>query len=448
MARRQHITLMLAGVMFFLGMTYFLSGPTRRIERPDEQPWSHGSSGSGGGRQPVDLGGGVPENILQGGSIAPKLENATAKAELGRASWKLFHTMMARFPEEPSKDDSLALKTYIQLFARLYPCGDCASHFQKLLAKYPPQTSSRNAAAGWACFVHNEVNKRLKKEEFDCNKIGDFYDCGCGEEGKDKDINKDKKKSGKDNSKLVEGREGVSIEVEEGLTRGGSTTPPLFGPYGIHVDMDRLKKGEVNLGTSIMAVTFKDGVILGADSRTTTGAYIANRVTDKLTRVADTIWCCRSGSAADTQAVADIVQYQLGLFHMMNGKPPTTQTAAAIFQEICYSNKDSLSAGLIIAGWDERHGGQVYSIPLGGSLHKQSYAIGGSGSTYIYGYCDANWKEGMEEEAAVNFVKGALAEAIKWDGSSGGVIRMVVLTAKGADRHLYLPDTDYEVRHQ
>jgi 20S proteasome subunit beta 1 len=54
----------------------------------------------------------------------------------------------------------------------------------------------------------------------------------------------------------------------------------------------------------------------------------------------------------------------------------------------------------------------------------------------------------MEEEEAVSFVKGALREAIKWDGSSGGVIRMVVLTKKGADRHLYLPDTDYKVRHQ
>lgn len=80
---------------------------------------------------------------------------------------------------------------------------------------------------------------------------------------------------------------------------------------------------------------------VGADSRTTTGAYIANRVTDKLTRIQETIWCCRSGSAADTQAISDIVQYQLGLYAMMNG-PPTTQTAAAIFQEICYSNKDQL----------------------------------------------------------------------------------------------------------
>lgn len=87
----------------------------------------------------------------------------------------------------------------------------------------------------------------------------------------------------------------------------------------------------------------------------------------------------------------------------------------------------------------------MFSIPLGGSLHRQSYAIGGSGSTYIYGYCDANWKENMDEAAAVEFVKGSLREAIKWDGSSGGVIRMVVLTRKGAVRHLYLPDNDYKV---
>ena len=91
-----------------------------------------------------------------------------------------------------------------------------------------------------------------------------------------------------------------------------------------------------------MAINFKDGVILGADSRTTTGAYIANRVTDKLTQVHDTIWCCRSGSAADTQAVADIVQYHLGMYGVVYDQPPSTQTAAALFQELCYDNKDML----------------------------------------------------------------------------------------------------------
>jgi FAD-linked sulfhydryl oxidase len=124
--------------------------------------------------------------------------------------------MMSRFPEKPSDDDRLALKTYIQLFARLYPCGDCASHFQKVIAKYPPQTSSRNAAAGWACEVHNVVNKRLKKKLFDCSKIGDFYDCGCGEEEKDR---KGAAQGGKQDE--IKERTAPRIEREDGLVRGG-----------------------------------------------------------------------------------------------------------------------------------------------------------------------------------------------------------------------------------
>jgi len=42
-------------------------------------------------------------------------------------------------------------------------------------------------------------------------------------------------------------------------------------------------------------------------------SYVANRVTDKLTKVTDKIYCCRSGSAADTQAIADIVAYELSV---------------------------------------------------------------------------------------------------------------------------------------
>ncbi|KAL8904313.1 MAG: hypothetical protein Q9207_003353 [Kuettlingeria erythrocarpa] len=157
----------------------------------------------------------------------------------------------------------------------------------------------------------------------------------------------------------------------------------MLNEDGIHIDMDHLKKGEVKsvlppqfltyheadlpsqswdinvnlprpkfsradrrthfLSAYSMAITFADGVILGADSRTTTGAYIANRVTDKLTRVSDTIWCCRSGSAADTQAVADVVSYYLGMYATMEGEQPSVGVAAGLFQEVCYSNKEQLS---------------------------------------------------------------------------------------------------------
>ncbi|KAF2456746.1 ERV/ALR sulfhydryl oxidase domain-containing protein [Lineolata rhizophorae] len=113
--------------------------------------------------------------------IAPKLGNETIKAELGRAAWKLLHTTFARFPDQPTADESAALESYIRLFQRLYPCGECAEHFGLLLEQFPPQVSSRSAAAAWGCHVHNEVNKRLRKELFDCSNIGDFYDCGCAD---------------------------------------------------------------------------------------------------------------------------------------------------------------------------------------------------------------------------------------------------------------------------
>lgn len=73
-------------------------------------------------------------------------------------------------------------------------------------------------------------------------------------------------------------------------------------------------------------------------------------------------------------------------------------------QHLCYNNKDNLTAGLIIGGWDSYHGGQIYTIPLGGVIARQPLAVGGSGSTYIYGYCDSNYREGMSKEECKDFV--------------------------------------------
>ncbi|KAF2185142.1 FAD dependent sulfhydryl oxidase Erv2 [Zopfia rhizophila CBS 207.26] len=148
-----------------------------------------------GGRQPAPLVPGKAQEqgkssgpSLTGHAIAPKLGNVTAKAELGRAAWKVLHTTFARFPEKPTDDEKEALRSFVHLFQRLYPCGECAEHFGKVLAKYPPQVSSRSAAATWGCYVHNIVNKRLGKPEFNCENIGDAYDCGCGDdEPKSKD---------------------------------------------------------------------------------------------------------------------------------------------------------------------------------------------------------------------------------------------------------------------
>ncbi|KAK5173404.1 uncharacterized protein LTR77_002085 [Saxophila tyrrhenica] len=174
-SRRQLITILtFSAIVAIIFVTSFRSGgPTIQTDRiPPLTP----------DISSLDTSDTLDQTSLIGHAIAPKLGNETAKAELGRASWKLFHTMMARFPENPTADESAALKSYIHLFQRLYPCGECAGHFGEILKRFPPQVGSRNAAAGWACHVHNQVNESLGKDVFDCSKIGDFYDCGCADD--------------------------------------------------------------------------------------------------------------------------------------------------------------------------------------------------------------------------------------------------------------------------
>jgi 20S proteasome subunit beta 1 len=185
-----------------------------------------------------------------------------------------------------------------------------------------------------------------------------------------------------------------------------------------------------------MAVAYEGGVIIGADSRTSTGVYISNRASDKVTCVDERIFVCRSGSAADTQAVSDYVTYFLDQHRMEYGRRPKVATAANFFNNLCYNNKNNLTAGIIVAGWDEVKGGQVYGIPVGGGLIQRPFAIGGSGSTYIYGLCDAYYRPNMTKAQCLEFVQKALSHAMARDGSSGGVIRTVTIDAAGVEKNM------------
>ena len=194
--------------------------------------------------------------------------------------------------------------------------------------------------------------------------------------------------------------------------------------------------------TTIMAVTYDGGVVLGADSRTSTGTYVANRATDKVTRVAESVFLCRSGSAADTQALAAAAATHLAALGVELGREPTVGAAARVLSRMAYANKDALQAGMIVAGVDaspDGAAGVVYALPLGGTLLSVPYAVGGSGSAYITGLCDKHWRPGMDRDAAVAFVRRAVAAAMARDGSSGGCIRTVAVDARRGVERGFVP---------
>uniref|UniRef100_A0A8C6BSN6 Proteasome subunit beta n=1 Tax=Monodon monoceros TaxID=40151 RepID=A0A8C6BSN6_MONMO len=146
----------------------------------------------------------------------------------------------------------------------------------------------------------------------------------------------------------------------------GAQPAPAYGPEAITRNWENQK---VSTGTTLMAVQFDWGVVLGADSRTTTESYIANRVTDKLTPIHDRIFCCRSGSAADSQAVA------LGFHSIERNEPPLVHTSASLFKEMSYRYPEDLTARIIITGWDPQEGGQLSLWPWSGTAPAEGLSV-------------------------------------------------------------------------
>ena len=81
----------------------------------------------------------------------------------------------------------------------------------------------------------------------------------------------------------------------------------------------------------------------------------------------------------------------------------------------------------------------MYGIPLGGSMTRSPFTVGGSGSAYIYGWCDNTYREGMTREEAETWMTRAISLAIARDASSGGVIRLVTIHEHGSDRQMIEP---------
>ncbi|EON65585.1 hypothetical protein W97_04823 [Coniosporium apollinis CBS 100218] len=92
--------------------------------------------------------------------------------QLGRSSWTLLHSITATYPVRPSQELQHETAKFLSTFSKLYPCWTCAEDFQRWLAvdTNAPRVSSRDEFGRWMCEAHNEVNVKLGKEKFDCNR--------------------------------------------------------------------------------------------------------------------------------------------------------------------------------------------------------------------------------------------------------------------------------------
>jgi 20S proteasome subunit beta 2 len=186
-------------------------------------------------------------------------------------------------------------------------------------------------------------------------------------------------------------------------------------------------------GTTICGIIYKDGVVLGADTRATGGAEVVDKNCEKIHYLAPNIWCCGAGTAADTEKTTELIASNLELLRLSTGTQSRVVTSLTMLKRLLYRYQGHVSAALVLGGVDV-HGPHLYSIHPHGSTQRLPYTTMGSGSLAAMSVFETRYVEDMEEEAAIQLVKDAIRAGIFNDLGSGSNVDITVIRKDNVSR--------------
>jgi 20S proteasome subunit beta 2 len=179
-------------------------------------------------------------------------------------------------------------------------------------------------------------------------------------------------------------------------------------------------------GTTIVGIIYKDGVVLGADTRATGGSEVVDKNCEKIHYLAPNIWCCGAGTAADTEKTTELMASKLELLRLSTGTPSRVVTALTMTKQMLYKYQGHVSAALIIGGTD-CNGAHLYSIHPHGSTQRLPYTTMGSGSLAAMAVFETRYAEDLPEDKAIELVRDAIRAGIFNDLGSGSKVDITVI---------------------
>lgn len=179
-------------------------------------------------------------------------------------------------------------------------------------------------------------------------------------------------------------------------------------------------------GTTIVGICYKDGVVLGADTRATGGSEVVDKNCEKIHYIAPNIWCCGAGTAADTEKTTEMIASNLELLRLSTGAQSRVVTALTLTKRMLYKYQGHVSAALILGGVDV-NGPHLYSIHPHGSTQRLPYTTMGSGSLAAMAVFESSYTEDMEEDKAIELVKNGIRAGIFNDLGSGSNVDITVI---------------------
>ncbi len=194
-------------------------------------------------------------------------------------------------------------------------------------------------------------------------------------------------------------------------------------------------------GTTTVALVCKDGIVLCADKRVTSGYLVAYKKYEKIVQITDNIAVTVAGTVSDVQLLTKLLRAELKLKDLRTNREVNVKEAVNLLSSMVYNNirKMSMIPGIshFILGGKDNEGIYAYDIGADGSITNiDEYSSSGSGSVMAYGVLETLYKKDLTVEEGVKLGAKAINAAVQRDIASGNGIDIVSITKSGVKKVL------------
>jgi proteasome beta subunit len=183
-------------------------------------------------------------------------------------------------------------------------------------------------------------------------------------------------------------------------------------------------------GATAVGVTYKDGVVLGAERRITLGSFVRSKSGKKVFRVTDNVGAVCAGMVADMQNLVKEVAVYSKLKELESRKPMKPNSVAKLMSTLMFQNRYApLLTQVILGGVGAKP--IVYVLDPLGSVISDQYATVGTGEETAIGVVEAGYTPTMTQKEARDLVVSSIKAAIARDAMSGNGIDLLTIDRSG-----------------
>lgn len=186
-------------------------------------------------------------------------------------------------------------------------------------------------------------------------------------------------------------------------------------------------------GTTTVGVVVKDAVVMATERRVTMDHFIVHKDGKKLHQIDTHAAMTIAGLVGDAQVLVRYMKAELELYRLQRRVSMPIEAAATLLSNILNQSKFyPYMVQLLVGGYDKAP--HLFSVDAAGGAVEDVYVSTGSGSPFVYGVLERDFRKDMPVDDAIEMVVRGITAAKQRDSASGGMIDVAVIDKKNGFR--------------